>query len=99
MGMALLLCLPCGVQSHPAGFYEQLRSSPVLAVLGEVVFVGYCVHRRTGVAGIADCRADPARIVLTDQRGDWRTSQGTTRTTGSRHCARRNGSGVGSPGL
>ena len=48
-GLLFVFAYIAGAQPHPAGFHQQLRSAPVLAILGEVVFVGHRFHRRAGL--------------------------------------------------
>src|SRR5579864_4401552 len=62
MGTPLRLRLSGGPEPHPARFHEQLWRAPILAVLGEVVFLGYRFHRRAGDVGAADRRAGCASL-------------------------------------
>ncbi len=46
MGASLSLRLPRRTESHSSRFHEQLRSEAILAIFGEVVFVGHRLHIR-----------------------------------------------------
>ncbi len=63
VGTALPLCVTCGAEPHSARFHQQLRCTAVLAVLGEVVFVGHRLHHRTGDACSPHFGSGDARIL------------------------------------
>ena len=64
MGTIVSLRLYRRTQPYPARLHQQLRRAPLLAILGEVVLVGYRLHLRAGAAYHSDWRPGIAAHLL-----------------------------------